>query len=501
MTEQPEPPEEEDKDDVTSSDEESSNGKNESSSVPRAVPRGILAEPKTRFSSPPLTSLIRGSPEPKTRVSRPDPPESFSLLYKKTQERSGRLIQSVNERIAQQNKYMEQMTTFLHDSKQQAETQMDKMQDNFLGQINRIIANSHMRVDLQEEKRAESDRKWRESLALSKARQDEMEKRHKRERQAQAMRAQQREGDEGRARSIERLTKEVSILEQRQQKRWEELVYANTWDSYEKDKEALQIDTKLQETRDLIQSLFDEMPSTRDNTAESKERGSNLQPQCDEILIMAPRPGSERGCDEILIRVKRGENQAHVKHLPNGPEGYVDLAISIHHLIEDKRSRESSSAEPKSSSEPKYLGYRSNQKGREEQSKDAKEQSNKRRRLEDQEKSKGKEEKVERFQIGDRVYFFNDEPGNEKWHEARVIGHLYPGDDSYPTGQRQVSYRIQPVGEKGQKYQPTIRKENSLRAWDWGKPCLVAKVENDNQPLLPLDRVGTDTCSALSVSS
>ncbi len=93
---------------------------------------------------------------------------------------------------------------------------MDKMQDNFLGQINRIISNSHMSADLQEEKRAESDRKWRESLALSEARQDEMERRHKRERQAQAMRAQQREGGEGRARSIERLTKEVSILEQRQ---------------------------------------------------------------------------------------------------------------------------------------------------------------------------------------------------------------------------------------------------------------------------------------------
>jgi hypothetical protein len=52
---------------------------------------------------------------------------------------------------------------------------MDKMQDNFLGQINRIISNSHRRADLQEERRAESDKKWRETLALSKARQDEIE--------------------------------------------------------------------------------------------------------------------------------------------------------------------------------------------------------------------------------------------------------------------------------------------------------------------------------------
>jgi hypothetical protein len=134
------------------------------------------------------------------------------------------------------------------------------------------------------------------------------------------------------------------------------LVHANTWDSYEKDKEALQVDTKLQETRDLIQSLFDEMPSTRDNIAESKENESNLQPQYDEIMIMAPRPGSERKCDEILIRVKRGENQAHVKHSsPDRRGGRIDLAIFIRHLIEDKRSRESSSAESKSSSEPKQV--------------------------------------------------------------------------------------------------------------------------------------------------
>ena len=347
---------------------------------------------------------------------------------------------------------------------------MDKMQDNFLGQINRIISNSHMRADLQEEKRAES------------------------ERQAQAMRAQQRAGDESRARNIERLTKEVSILERRQQKRWEELVHANTWDSYEKDKEALLIDTKLQETRDLIQSLFDDMPSTRENTAESNASESNLQSEYDEIMIMAPRPGSKREGDEILIRVKRGENQAHIKHLPNGPEGYVDLAVSIRHLIEDKRSRESSSAEPKLSSKPKYLGYRSNPK-------EKNEQANKKRRVEDPKTAHGKEEKVERFQIGQRIYYFHDEPGNEKWHEARVIEHLYPGDDDYPAGQNQVFYRIQPAREKGQKYQSTIRRGSELRAWDWAKPCLVANAGKETQPLLPLDRVGIDTCSALSVSS
>jgi hypothetical protein len=195
------------------------------------------------------------------------------------------------------------------------------------------------------------------------------------------MRVQQRQGDEGRARSIEKLTKEVSILEQQQQKRWKELVHANTWDSYEKDEEAFQIDTKLQQTRDKIQNLFDEMPSS-DNIAKSHEHESDLQPKYDEMMIMAPRPGSEQKGQEILIKVKRGENQAYVKHLPNGPEGYVDLDISIRHLIEDKQRRESSSAEPKSSSERKYLGYRSKEK---------KDQVNKKRRVEE---TVGKEKKM-----------------------------------------------------------------------------------------------------------
>jgi hypothetical protein len=182
--------------------------------------------------------------------------------------------------------------------------------------------------------------------------------------------------------------------------------------------------------------------------------------------------------------VKRGENQAHIKHLPNGPEGYLDLAVSIRHLIEDKRSRESSSAEPKPSSKPKYLGYRSNHKGTDNNSKGKNEQANKKRRVEDSETAHGKEEKVERFQIEQRIYYFHDEPGNEKWHEARVIEHLYLGDDDYPAGQSQVFYRIQPAREKGQRYQSTIRRGSDLRAWDWVKPCLVTNVGKETQPLL-----------------
>jgi len=469
-------------DDVTSSDEESSNGKNESSSLSRSVPREILAEPKTRFSSPPLTSLLRDSPEPKTRASRPEPPESFNLLYQRTKEKGESLTQSINERIEQQNKYMEKMSKFLAESRELVETEMTTMQNNFLNQINTVLANSQMRSDLQEERRAESDKKWREALSESKARQEEMARRHKQERQAQALRAQQRQGDEGKARSIENLTKEISMLEQRKQRR-EEFEFLR-----QKDFEGI---TDPEERREIEQGHQQER--------ENERMADTPQTHYDEMVIMAPRPGSERQCEEVLIRVKRGKNQAHVKHLPDGPEGYVDLDMSIRHLIEDKIRRESSSAEPKPSSatpngasEPKYLGYRSKEK---------KDQANKKRRMEDTVTSHGKEEKVERFYIGQRVYYFHDEQGNEKWHEAKVIDHLYPGDDGYPAGQSQVHYRIQPVSEKGHKYQPTIRRENNLRAWNWAKPCLVTKVENDHKPLLPLDRVGIDTCSALSVSS
>ncbi len=80
-------------------------------------------------------------------------------------------------------------------------------------------------------------------------------------------------------------------------------------------------------------------------------------------------------------------------------------------------------------------------------------------------------------------------------------GYLYPGDYGYPNGLSEVVYKIQPDTDQGQRYSPTTRIGKNLRAWNWAKPCLVAKEDEGTQPLLPLDRVGIDTCSALSVSS
>ncbi len=97
-----------------------------------------------------------------------------------------------------------------------------------LGQINQILANSQKRLDLQDERRVERDTKWREALQKSNERQHNMEEQHRQQRLGKALEDQQRKTQEERARSIDGL----KTLEQKQQKRWKELVHANTWDSY-----------------------------------------------------------------------------------------------------------------------------------------------------------------------------------------------------------------------------------------------------------------------------
>jgi hypothetical protein len=142
--------------------------------------------------------------------------------------------------------------------------------------------------------------------------------------------------------------------------------------------------------------------------------------------------------------------------------GFFDLATSIHHLIAHKHRNQGVS----STSRPKYMGYRGDKgKGRGgSPEKGAEQPIIKKRKVQESKTSKGKEEKVERFDIGQRIYYFNDEPGNEKWHSARVIGYLYPGDESYAdthsNGQREVIYKIQPDNEQGQRYKP-------ITQFDW----------------------------------
>ncbi len=47
----------------------------------------------------------------------------------------------------------------------------------------------------------------------------------------------------------------------------------------------------------------------------------------------------------------------------------------------------------------------------------------------------------------------------------------------------------------------TERKENELRSWNWASRVLAVNYDSTLAPLVPLNLVGIDTCSALSVSS
>jgi hypothetical protein len=111
------------------------------------------------------------------------------------------------------------------------------------------------------------------------------------------------------------------------------------------------------------------------------------------------------------------------------------------------------------------------------------------------------EEMNPRFKIGQRVFYFVQELGNEKWHSARVLRFAYPGQDGHSSHSEQIRYILQPDKEAGQNYENVERTENMLRDWSWARPCLAVSKNKGKAPLVPLDLVGIDTCSALSVSS
>jgi hypothetical protein len=156
------------------------------------------------------------------------------------------------------------MNKYLEDCQKKADSERITMQNDFLGQINTILANSQRRSEEQEERRAESDRKWRKALQRSNERQQILEEQHRQQRLGKALEDQQRKTQEDRARSIDGLEREIKYLERRQQQRWKELVHENTWESYEKDQEACELDTKLQNARDRIESLSEEAKPKQD---------------------------------------------------------------------------------------------------------------------------------------------------------------------------------------------------------------------------------------------
>ena len=111
---------------------------------------------------------------------------------------------------------------------------------------------------------------------------------------------------------------------------------------------------------------------------------------------------------------------------------------------------------------------------------------------------------IPKYGIRDRVYYYTSEPGNEKWHSSRVLGFRQPekwrGGSAKPA-QREICYCLLPDDENGQEYKRVYRNESELRKWSWAKPILAITNKTKPAPLVPLDLVGIDTCSALSVSS
>jgi hypothetical protein len=111
---------------------------------------------------------------------------------------------------------------------------------------------------------------------------------------------------------------------------------------------------------------------------------------------------------------------------------------------------------------------------------------------------------IPKFGIRNRVYYYTSEPGNEKWHSSRVLGFRQPekwrGGSAKPA-KREICYCLLPDDENGQQYERVHRGESELRKWSWAKPILAMSNKTKPTPLVPLDLVGIDTCSALSVSS
>ncbi len=59
-----------------------------------------------------------------------------------------------------------------------------------------------------------------------------------------------------------------------------------------------------------------------------------------------------------------------------------------------------------------------------------------------------------KFEMGQRVYYFINEVGNEKWHSCRVIGYSYPRKwisslEKQSSAENEISYRLLPDREDG----------------------------------------------------
>ncbi len=327
---------------------------------------------------------------------------------------------------------------------------------------------------------------------------------------------------------------EIKILETRRAARWNELVESNAWENYEEDPEVKALDrvieeksrgkvkvwTALRDRDRRIEAGLESEPekSSSDSSSESssdsdKEGKKPVKNEATDSLKIQNTGRVGRTREELeslfLVQIKKGDHHLSVKFVRNNVEtdleGPFDLQTSVGELLsygkmvqpqESSTSVDSVTAarklwkEVRANKAPGKVGlaeiFESERKRLEKESTSAI-----RFQVNDSLKPK--------FEMGQRVYYFINEVGNEKWHSSRVIGYSYPRKwssslENTSPAENEIKYRLLPDRENGQEYDVVYRNESKLRTWGWAKPCYMT--QDRPAPLVPLDLVGIDTCSA-----
>jgi hypothetical protein len=464
------------------------------------------------------------------------------------------LLAQANQRIDQQNEFMARMYKFLKDGEKETETRTKrrdeheaKRQEDLVGIIDpqeileiKRAHNLERRLEREADKQADD---------LLEATLESAPKRRKGNRSLPFSRpfpsyqgysppppkdlpAIQATGEKAKARESQRLARnslvnsmvekhkaigeEISILEKRRAARWREMVENNNWTHHEEDPEVqalnrlieeksaqrLKVWTNLRERNRMAEaerepSLSDQASSEDGIVDGQSRRSQNLLVEPDESEIV------------FTIKVKKGEDQFQVRFVSDESdtswEGPLDLNTSVREIlshIEDFHNRGAQ----------RYMGFSrafsgENSRGVKKVSLSELIESEKRNQARTS-SSVGKpilnRSLIPKYDLGDRVYYFTEEIGNEKWHSGRIVGIKHPekwtaDKDRKRAAENEIRYQVRPDRENGQEYDTVDRKESDLRSWSWAKPCFVTK--DRPAPLVPLNLVGIDTCSALSVSS
>ncbi len=298
-----------------------------------------------------------------------------------------------------------------------------------------------------------------------------------------------------------KIAAEIKILETRRAARWNELVESNAWANYEEDPEVIALDrvieeksrgkvkvwTALRDRNRRIEAGLESEPeeSSSDSSSESSSDSEGKKP----VKIEATNPpkihstGREGPTHEeleslFLIQIKKGDHHLSVKFVRNNVEtdweGPFDLQTSVGELLSYGKMvqpQESSTSvdavtaarklwkEVRANKAPGKVGlaeiFESERKRLEKESTSAV-----RFQVNDSLKPK--------FEMGQRVYYFINEVGNEKWHSSRVIAYSYPrkwGSSSENTSpaENEIKYRLLPDRENGQEYDVVYRNESKLR--------------------------------------